>query len=248
MSYGQFISYNVIGGIAWVSLFLLAGYFFGNIPAVKHNFSVVIMGIIAVSVLPMIVEVIKNRKNECFRLDYCGQYRGEPGVVGRSGNLISEKEKLNQWLLGLVSLSAGGMMGVAFLNLLPEAIKSLGAEAALGWVLGSFSGFFFWKNFYIGIIAIIKLQRLHVGLHEFGGDSIHNLIDGLVIAATFVASVPLGIATTMAVALHEIPQEIGDFGVLVYSGWSRKKALIANLVVALVSVIGGVMGYFWQLS
>ena len=62
MSYGQFISYNVIGGIAWVSLFLLAGYFFGNIPAVKHNFSVVIMGIIAVSVLPMIVEVIKNRK------------------------------------------------------------------------------------------------------------------------------------------------------------------------------------------
>lgn len=62
MSYGQFISYNIIGGITWVSLFLLAGYFFGNIPAVKHNFSVVIMGIILVSVLPMIIEVIKNRK------------------------------------------------------------------------------------------------------------------------------------------------------------------------------------------
>ncbi len=163
------------------------------------------------------------------------------GVV----TLSVKKEKLNQWLLGLVSLSAGGMMGAAFLNLLPEAIKSLGAEAALGWVLGAFSGFFILEK-------LLHWHHCHnqncndymLGYMNLAGDSIHNLIDGLVIAATFVASVPLGIATTMAVALHEIPQEIGDFGVLVYSGWSRKKALIANLAVALVSVIGGVMGYF----
>lgn len=63
MSYPKFISFNVIGGIAWVSLFLLSGFYFGNIPAVKHNFSVVIMGIILVSVLPMMVEVVRNKKN-----------------------------------------------------------------------------------------------------------------------------------------------------------------------------------------
>ncbi len=63
MSYRKFISFNVIGGIAWVSLFLLSGFYFGNIPAVKHNFSLVIMGIILVSVLPMVVEVVRNKKN-----------------------------------------------------------------------------------------------------------------------------------------------------------------------------------------
>jgi len=63
MSYQKFISFNVIGGIAWVSLFLLSGFYFGNIPAVKHNFSLVIMGIILVSILPMIAEVVRNKKN-----------------------------------------------------------------------------------------------------------------------------------------------------------------------------------------
>lgn len=163
------------------------------------------------------------------------------GVV----TLSVQKEKLNHWLLGLVSLSAGGMMGAAFLNLLPEAISSLGVEPALGWVLAAFSGFFMLEK-------LLHWHHCHnqecndhmLGYMNLAGDSIHNLIDGLVIAATFAASVPLGIATTLAVALHEIPQEISDFGVLVYSGWSRKKALIANLLVALMSIIGGVIGYF----
>ena len=76
------------------------------------------------------------------------------------------------------------------------------------------------------------------------GDSIHNFIDGLIIAASFIVSTPLGLTTTLAIAAHEIPQEIGDFGVLIYGGFKKKKALLLNFIVALTIVIGGVIGYF----
>jgi len=76
------------------------------------------------------------------------------------------------------------------------------------------------------------------------GDSVHNFIDGLIIATSFIVSIPLGFTTTIAIAAHDIPQEIGDFGVLVYGGFEKKKAIILNFVVALTVVIGGVVGYF----
>jgi zinc and cadmium transporter len=76
------------------------------------------------------------------------------------------------------------------------------------------------------------------------GDSIHNFIDGLIMAASFVVSVPLGITTTIAIATHEIPQEIGDFAVLIYGGFSKRKAIVLNFVVALTAVLGGIVGYF----
>jgi zinc and cadmium transporter len=76
------------------------------------------------------------------------------------------------------------------------------------------------------------------------GDSIHNFIDGLVIAAAFMVDFKLGVATTLAVAIHEIPQEIGDYGVLIYSGFKRKTALILNYLVSLAVVLGGIVGYF----
>ena len=72
----------------------------------------------------------------------------------------------------------------------------------------------------------------------------HNFIDGLIIAASFVTSVSLGITTTLAVALHEIPQEVGDFGVLVYGGFKKSKALVLNFICALAAVIGGLVGYY----
>lgn len=86
-------------------------------------------------------------------------------------------------------------------------------------------------------------------MHSFGymnliGDGVHNFIDGLIIAAAFLLNIKLGLVTTLAVALHEIPQEIGDFGVLLYSGWKKKKALIANFLTALTVVAGGLFGYF----
>jgi zinc and cadmium transporter len=79
------------------------------------------------------------------------------------------------------------------------------------------------------------------------GDSVHNFIDGLILAATFMTSVPLGIATTITVAMHEVPQEIGDFGVLLYSGFEKKKALISNFCIACIAILGGVTGYFLSL-
>ena len=76
------------------------------------------------------------------------------------------------------------------------------------------------------------------------GDSIHNFIDGLIISAGFVASIPLGFTTVIAIAAHEIPQEIGDFGVLIYGGFKKKKAIVLNFAVALTIVAGGIVGYF----
>ena len=76
------------------------------------------------------------------------------------------------------------------------------------------------------------------------GDAIHNFIDGLILAASFVTSTELGITTTFAIAAHEIPQEIGDFGVLIYGGFEKKKAIILNFIVALTIVVGGIVGYF----
>ncbi len=159
---------------------------------------------------------------------------------------LALKEKLlEKILLNLVSISAGALMGGAFFHLLPEALESLSADLSFSLTLLSFILFFL-------IEKIFHWRHCHKGhceAHTFGlmnlfGDSLHNFLDGLIIAAAFGAGKSLGIATTLAIALHEIPQEIGDFGVLLYSGWEKKKALLANFLVALTVVLGGVLGFY----
>jgi len=159
---------------------------------------------------------------------------------------LSLKDKiLNKILLILIGLSAGALMGGAFLHLLPEAVeKSTGLDVYL-FVLVGFILFFL-------IEKVLHWRHCHKGecdVHTFHymnlvGDSIHNFIDGLIMAASFVVSIPLGITTTIAIATHEIPQEIGDFGVLLYGGFSKKRAIMLNFVVALTAVLGGIVGYF----
>lgn len=159
---------------------------------------------------------------------------------------LALKDKiLNKILLILIGLSAGALMGGAFLHLLPEAVeKSKGLDVYL-LVLVGFILFFL-------IEKVLHWRHCHKGecdVHTFRymnlvGDSIHNFIDGLTMAASFVISIPLGVATTIAISAHEIPQEIGDFGVLVYGGFSKKKALFLNFIVALTAVLGGIIGYF----
>ena len=160
------------------------------------------------------------------------------------------KEKLLQKiLLFLVSLSAGALMGGAFIHLLPEAQEKYRDGNMFLIVLLSFIFFFF-------VEKLLHWRHCHKGeceIHTFGymnlfGDAVHNFIDGLVIAATFLTDIKLGIATSLAVFLHEIPQEIGDFGVLLYSGFGRKKAIISNFLVALTAVLGGLIGYFLSFS
>lgn len=153
---------------------------------------------------------------------------------------------LNEILLILVSLSAGALMGGAFIHLLPEAIeKTEEATDAFTFVLIGFILFFILEK-------VLHWRHCHKGkcdVHTFHymnliGDSIHNFIDGLIIAASFVISVPFGFTTTLAIAAHEIPQEIGDFGVLIYGGFEKKKAIVLNFIVALLVVAGGITGLF----
>jgi len=159
--------------------------------------------------------------------------------------LFLKKELLSKIVLFLVSLSAGAMMGGAFLHLLPEAMEEINSGILFVIVLGSFVFFFF-------IEKVFHWRHCHKGnckVHTFGymnlvGDGIHNFIDGLVLAGAFLIDFKLGMITTFAVALHEIPQEIGDFGVLIYAGFKRKTALMVNYMVATSVVLGGVVGYF----
>jgi zinc and cadmium transporter len=159
--------------------------------------------------------------------------------------LVIQRKTLQKMLLFLVSFSAGAMMGGAFLHLLPEASESLPADQLFPTVLFSFISFF-------AIEKILHWRHCHepdcdvhtIGYMNLFGDAFHNLLDGLVIAAAFLTSPELGWVTTIAVAAHEIPQEISDFGVLLHAGWSTKKALIANYAVSSMAIFGGVLGYF----
>jgi zinc and cadmium transporter len=159
--------------------------------------------------------------------------------------LVMKENLLNKILIILVSLSAGVLMGGAFIHLLPEAIEVADQSNIFVFVLVGFVLFFIMEK-------VLHWRHCHDGkcdVHIFHymnliGDSIHNFIDGLIIAASFIVSIPLGITTTIAIAAHEIPQEIGDFGVLIYGGFKRKKAIILNFTVALTVVIGGIVGYF----
>ncbi len=166
------------------------------------------------------------------------------GLIGVFTLSIKEA-KLSRILMLLVALSAGSLMGGAFIHLLPEAVEVLEPMVAFGIVLFSFVCFFFIEK----LLYWRHCHKGHCDVHTFGymnliGDGVHNFIDGLIIAATFMTSIPLGIATTLTIAFHEIPQEIGDFGVLLYSGFDRKKALMANFLVACIAILGGVVGYF----
>jgi len=159
--------------------------------------------------------------------------------------MAMNKERLNRILLFLVSLSAGALMGGAFLHLLPEALELLESERVFLTVLIAFMGFFLIeKGLHWHHCHKKNCEEHRLGQMNLIGDSVHNFLDGLIIAAAFGVDVRLGLATSLAVALHEIPQEIGDFGVLMYAGWERGKALVFNFLVALMVVVGGVVGFY----
>ena len=151
-------------------------------------------------------------------------------------------EALKKILLFLVSFSAGALFGDAFIHLLPEAVEDIGLSlgVSLSLLCGIISFFILekfihWRHCHIPASA----QHPHpLAFMNLVGDGVHNFIDGLVIGASYLASVQVGIATTLAVVLHEIPQEIGDFGVLLQAGLSKKKALFFNFLSALTAVLG----------
>ena len=161
------------------------------------------------------------------------------------------KEKfLKQILLILVAFSAGALIGGAFLHLMPEAIIKVGVNEAS--VLKVFLYLLLGFCIFFVLEQLVRWHHHHVITHPkimpfsyliLISDGIHNFIDGLIIAASFMVDFHIGIVTTLAVALHEIPQEIGDFGVLVYGGFERVRALILNYISAITVIFGGITGY-----
>lgn len=177
-------------------------------------------------------------------------------AISLTGILILFKRKNKAaFLKGIISLAAGALLGVSFLELLPEAIEA-----------DMFDPHLIFMVVLISILFFFLLERVfhwhHCHCEEHGrpsenktksniitinlvGDALHNFVDGALIASAFMLDFHSGILVTAAVILHEIPQEISDFGVLLYAGLSKKRAILYNLAAALVAVIGALTFYFF---
>jgi zinc and cadmium transporter len=160
--------------------------------------------------------------------------------------LSIKANKLKKILIYFISFSAGALFAGAFIHLLPELIEEIGSfniRTSLLILLGII--------LFFGLEKIVHWNHCHMPItkthvHPFAimnliGDAFHNFLDGLVIAAAYLLNIGAGIATTIAVILHEIPQEIGDFGILLHGGFSKSKALLLNFITALTAIIGAII-------
>ena len=181
-------------------------------------------------------------------------------IVASSFLLLSDKVR-GKLVPHLVSFAIGSLLGAAFLGLLPHALSSPGVD--------DFHPLFL--TVLLGLLSFFLLEKLvlwrhchsnHCEAHDshqhaenkeaaglmiLVGDGLHNFVDGVLIAAAFLTDTHLGIVTALAIAAHEIPQEVGDFVVLLHSGFSRRKALLFNVLASLTTVVGALLAY-WSLS
>lgn len=164
------------------------------------------------------------------------------------GAVVLFSKRLNEVRIGryFVGFAAGSMLTVAFLDLLPEAVLGAGETVIFPYV-------------FLGIVSFFFLERFIIWFHHHDsshgvqpravlilvGDGIHNFIDGVAMAAAFLTSPVLGVFTTMAIALHEIPQEIADLSVLVTSGLGRLRALVFNFFSGLAAVLGALLSFYF---
>lgn len=153
-----------------------------------------------------------------------------------------------------VSFALGALLSVAFLDLLPDALNSAGAAHTtplMATVLAGILGFFLleklliWRHCHADHCETHSEEHFHqpAGTLIVVGDAIHNFVDGILIAAAFMTDIQLGIITSLAVAAHEIPQEVGDFAILLQSGYGKSKALFYNLLSSLATLVGGILAY-----
>jgi len=168
------------------------------------------------------------------------------GLVALVGavTLVLKKNTLDKLLMVLVAFSTGALLGGAFLHLMPEALEAMKTSVAFSYLLAGFIIFFLIEK----LLHWHHCHEEHCEVHAFTylilfGDGIHNFIDGLIIAASFLVGIPFGIVTTLLIIGHEVPQELGDFGVLLYGGFSKGKALGFNLLSQMTAVAGGVAGF-----
>jgi zinc and cadmium transporter len=195
------------------------------------------------------------------------------GVISALAAALVSIAARKEWIGALVSFAVGAMLGAAFLEILPHAFeRAENFQALTATVLAGICGFFLLEKLVIwrhhhhapdsgdahGHESVAELhahQHGHHHAHQHGddnarsgvlivvGDSFHNFVDGVLIAAAFMENTALGIVTATAVIAHEIPQEIGDFLILLHSGYTRARALLMNLVSSLAMLIGGIVGY-----
>jgi zinc and cadmium transporter len=164
------------------------------------------------------------------------------------------------WIPMLVSFAIGTLLGAAFLEVIPHAFDQGDAHEAAIAILGGIFGFFVLEKLMLWRHCHTEDCEAHdpheagtsAAAHDHGrsgsliivGDTIHNFVDGLLIAAAFLQGTELGIVAAVAIIAHEIPQEVGDFLILLHSGYSRARALAMNLLSSLATIVGGVLGYY----
>lgn len=163
--------------------------------------------------------------------------------------LIIKKNVPQKFLTVLLSISVGTLLGSAFIQLIPEAASHGFTLSIPIYIMVGFITFFLLEKF---IHSNHEHHSHHHGKkHSHGyclgilnvfGDAVHNFIDGLVIGSMYMISIPLGISATISIAFHELPQEIADFGILLYSGFSKKKAMFYNFLSAVTAVVGTIIG------
>ena len=168
-------------------------------------------------------------------------------VVSFSGGVfVLFRESVARWVAHrMLAFAIGALIGVSFFDIIPEAIEAIGQERTFAYLVAGIVLFFAAEK-------LLRWYHHHEG-HEgetrpfatliLLGDAIHNFIDGVALAVSFLVSMPLGVATTAAVLLHEVPQEVADFGVLIRGGYSRSRALWYNFLISLTTLLGAIVGY-----
>jgi len=168
-------------------------------------------------------------------------------VIGAALILVFSEIKRRTIISSLVSYATGTLLGAAFLGMIPKAIEHGRTQSILATVL-------------MGIVLFFLLEKLVIMRHCHDsacevhsaagpliliGDALHNFVDGLVIAAAFLINIPLGVTTSFAVIAHEVPQEIGDFAILLEGGYSKQKAFLYNVLSSLATLPGALICYFF---
>ena len=163
--------------------------------------------------------------------------------------LFFKDQFLKHISLYLIALASGALLGTAFLHLLPEILEEGFPEQGFMVLLGGFLFFYIAEkllHLHHGAEGVDEHNPRELGVLSLSADAIHNFMDGIILAVAFLVDVKLGLVTAAAVALHEIPQEIAEFGVLLYAGFSKYKALIFNFLSATTIILGGIAGFIFQ--
>jgi len=167
-------------------------------------------------------------------------------ILGATILMVSAQNRQRNFISHLLSYAVGTLLAVAFLRLLPRALEAAPAGPVMATVLAGIIVFFLLEK----ILLWRHCHDSHCQVHGVAGslilvgDSFHNFVDGILIAAAFLADISLGVATAIAIILHEVPQEIGDFSLLLDQGFERSRAFSLNILSSLMTLPGALLGYF----